>query len=183
MRKLLIIFWILLTTLLLAGCQSEGGAEPLETAVTGAVEIDITSPAFESGDTIPKKYTCDGADISPELAWSGLPDGTQTLALIADDPDAPGKTFVHWVLFNLDPDLDGLPEAAAGFGLDGGNGFGRTGYGGPCPPNGKPHRYVFKLFALDTALALKPGASRADLDRAMSGHILGQGTLVGIYER
>ncbi len=151
--------------------------------------IQITSAAFTEGGAIPKKHTCDGEDISPALAWSGIPSGTQSLALIADDPDAPVGTWVHWVLYNIPSTLNGLPEGVAkspnveGIGLQGNNGFRRSGYGGPCPPKGKPHRYFFKLYALDTSLNLKAGATKADIEKAMGGHILAQGQLMGTYGR
>lgn len=151
--------------------------------------IQITSSAFSEGGKIPQKYTCDGEDASPPLAWSGIPAGTQSLALIADDPDAPVGTWVHWVLYNIPPDLSGLPEGIAktasveDTGLQGNNGFRKAGYGGPCPPKGKPHRYFFKLYALDMILGLEAGASKADLEEAMQGHILAQGQLIGLYGR
>jgi hypothetical protein len=152
------------------------------------MSILVTSPAFSEGNPIPKKYTCDGEDVSPPLAWSGLPAGTQSLALIADDPDAPVGTWVHWVIFNLPHTLTGLSEGIAKTptvegGIQGNNDFRKVGYGGPCPPRGKPHRYFFKLYALDTSLALEAGASKADVERAMQGHILAQGQLMGTYSR
>jgi hypothetical protein len=151
--------------------------------------LQISSTAFLEGGSIPKKYTCDSEDISPPLAWNGVPAGTKSLALIADDPDAPMGTWVHWVLFDIPASLSSLPEAVAktptvqGIGTQGKNDFGKTGYGGPCPPRGKPHRYFFKLYALDTALNLKAGASKAEVENAMRGHILGQGQLMGTYSR
>ena len=116
------------------------------------------------------------------MAWSGAPAGVRTFALIADDPDAPGGVWVHWVLFNLPGTAAALPESLAEA-EQGRNDFKRTGYGGPCPPPGKPHRYVFKLHALDTALTLKAGATKADVERAMQGHILGTAQLIGVYAR
>lgn len=153
------------------------------------MSIQITSPAFKEGNPIPRKYTCDAEDLSPPLNWSGVPAHAKSLALIADDPDAPVGTWVHWVIFNLPPSLNGLPEGIAktptveGIGLQGNNDFRKPGYGGPCPPRGKPHRYFFKLYALDTSLALGAGASKADLEKAMRGHILAQGQLMGTYSR
>lgn len=149
----------------------------------------ITSAAFSEGASIPKKYTCDAEDFSPPLAWSGVPAGAQSLALIADDPDAPVGTWVHWVLFNMPATLTGLPEglqktsSVAGVGLQGNNDFRRPGYGGPCPPRGKPHRYFFKLYALDAPLSLEAGAAKADVEKAMRGHILGEAQLMGTYQR
>jgi hypothetical protein len=128
-------------------------------------------------------FTCDGQDISPALSWDSLPAGTKSLALIMDDPDAPIGTWVHWVLYNLPSDQSGLSEGVNRIGIDGKNSWGKTGYGGPCPPKGKSHRYFFKLYALDTALSLPTGASKAEVEKAMQGHILGQGQLMGRYAR
>lgn len=149
----------------------------------------ITSPEFEDGGMIPSKFTCDGADLSPRLQWLHVPDGTKSLALICDDPDAPMGTWVHWVLYGVPAGRTSLPEgvptetAVEGIGLQGRNDFRRTGYGGPCPPPGKPHRYFFKLYALDADPGLAPGAKKAELERAMKGHVLAQGQLVGRYRR
>ncbi len=151
----------------------------------------LTTTAFPAGGGIPAKYTCDGADVSPALSWGGTPAGTASFALIADDPDAPAGTWVHWVVFNLPGTLAALPEGVAktdqlrdlGGALQGRNDFRRVGYGGPCPPPGKPHRYFFKLYALDVALPLKAGATKQDVERAMRGHILAQSSLVGTYAR
>jgi len=145
--------------------------------------IQITSSAFKDGETIPAKYTCDGANVSPSLAWSSVPGGTRSLAVIADDPDAPVGTWVHWVLYDLPAGLTSLVEGVQGVGLQGINDFRKIGYGGPCPPRGTPHRYFFKLYALDALANLKPGASKADLEKAMQGHILAQGQLMGRYGR
>lgn len=151
--------------------------------------IEITSPAFGSEGAIPAKHTCDGADASPPLEWSGLPGGTKSLALICDDPDAPVGTWVHWVIYDIPPALSGLPEGVPPSEItpqgakQGVNDFRRTGYGGPCPPLGGPHRYFFKLYALDIAPGLPPGASKTDLLRVMEGHILGEGALMGRYQR
>ena len=153
------------------------------------MSLELYSRSFAAGGNIPQKYTCDGEDVSPELHWDEPPAGTKSFALIADDPDAPGGTWVHWVLFNLPaqtrslpegvPKMDSLENGAA----HGRNDFRKIGYGGPCPPPGKPHRYFFKLYALDTTLNLKPGATKADVERAMQGHILGQGEWMGKYGR
>ena len=147
------------------------------------MSIQLTSNAFKEGESIPKRHTCDGDDLSPALSWSGVPQGSASLALIADDPDAPAGTWVHWVLADLSPDLTGLMEGAAGVGVQGVNGFRRTGYGGPCPPRGSTHRYYFKLYALDKTLGLKPGMTKSDVEKAMQGHILAQGQLMGRYGR
>jgi Raf kinase inhibitor-like YbhB/YbcL family protein len=151
--------------------------------------FQISSTAFSAGETIPKKFTCDGPDASPQLRWEGAPPGTQSFVLIVDDPDAPAGTWVHWVLYNLSPTTRELPEGVEkkdqlGDGaLQGRNDFRRIGYGGPCPPAGKPHRYYFRLYALDVKLSLKAGASKADVEGAMKGHILGQAELMGKYGR
>lgn len=147
------------------------------------MQILMTSLAFKEGETIPARYTCDAENVSPPLAWSGAPTGTQSLALIVDDPDAPAKTWVHWVAYNIPAGQTSLAEGDSITGVQGVNDFRKTGYGGPCPPKGKPHRYFFKLYALDGILNLKPGASKADLETAMSGHILAQGQLIGKYGR
>jgi Raf kinase inhibitor-like YbhB/YbcL family protein len=151
--------------------------------------MHLTSPAFAEGSPIPAKHTCDEKDKSPPLKWSGVPAEAKSLALIADDPDAPVGTWVHWVLFDLPPSTTELPEdVAKGQYLEGGakqgqNDFRRLGYGGPCPPPGKPHRYFFKLYALDKMLELKPGATKKEVERAMEKHILAQGQLMGTYQR
>lgn len=151
--------------------------------------LSLSSIAFQDGERIPVKYTCEGQDISPPLMWSEPPPGTQSLALIVDDPDAPGGVFTHWVLFNILPDSRELPEAMPtqaqlpSGALQGKNDFGRVGYGGPCPPPGRPHRYCFTLYALDRVLGLKGGVSKKQVLDAMKGHILVQGKLTGIYQR
>lgn len=147
------------------------------------MSLDLTSSAFEEEDRIPEKYTCDGPDLSPPLAWSGVPQEAESLALIVDDPDAPMGTWVHWVLFNLPPETSALAEDTSGGGKEGVNDFNRTGYGGPCPPPGKPHRYFFKLYALDTTLDLGSEAKKKDVLNAMEGHILAQGQLMGTFSR
>jgi len=152
------------------------------------MEIEVKSEAFEEGGMIPKKYTCDGEDASPPLSWTGVPEGTEALALICDDPDAPVGTWVHWVIFNIPPDTTGLsenipPERVLESGTrQGRNDFGNIGYGGPCPPRGT-HRYYFKLYALDKKVDLEPGATKDELLKAMEGHILAEGRLMGRYKR
>ena len=150
--------------------------------------MKIESPAFSNGQPIPQKFTCQGADVSPALSWSGAPDNTKSFALIVDDPDAPVGTWVHWVLYDLPADTRSLPENVAKSehaqnGVQGINDFKKIGYGGPCPPPGKAHRYFFKLYALDTPLKLKPGATKQDLEKAIKGHILAQAELMGTYQR
>lgn len=151
--------------------------------------LSLRSPIFQDGQKIPVKYTCDGQDISPPLAWSEPPTGVQTFALIMDDPDAPGRVFTHWVLFNLPADTRELPEALPttsqlpSGALQGKNDFGKIGYGGPCPPSGPAHRYRFTLYALDQALDLPVSVSKGQVLKAMEGHILAQGLLTGVYQR
>jgi len=151
--------------------------------------LSLSSKAFQDGERIPGKYTCEGQDISPSLMWNAPPQGTQSLSLIVDDPDAPGGVFTHWVLFNIPPDSRGLPEAIPieaqlpSGALQGKNDFNRNDYGGPCPPPGRPHRYCFTLYALDRVLDLKAGVSRKQVLAAIKGHILAQGKLTGIYQR
>jgi Raf kinase inhibitor-like YbhB/YbcL family protein len=152
------------------------------------MEIKITSSAFAEGGMIPTKYTCDGEDVSPPLQWGEVPEGTKTIALINDDPDAPMGTWVHWVLFNLPADVKELtenipPDKTLPNGAKQGiTDFRRIGYGGPCPPGGT-HRYFFKLYALDTEIDLEAGADKEQLLKAMEGHILGKGQLIGKYTR
>jgi Raf kinase inhibitor-like YbhB/YbcL family protein len=143
----------------------------------------LTSPAFSDGEAIPPRYTCEGANLSPPLSWSGLPEGTRSLALIMDDPDAPVGTFTHWLAWGIDPEVGGL-AAGERAPVEGRNDFGVTGYGGPCPPPGHgPHRYFFRLYALDSEVGLHPGAIRKELERALEGHLLGEAVLVGVYQR
>jgi Raf kinase inhibitor-like YbhB/YbcL family protein len=149
----------------------------------------LTSTAFTDGQAIPAKYTADGDDVSPPLAWEHVPEGTRSLALVCEDPDAPRGTWTHWVLFNLPPDTKKLEENVArkatlpNGAVQGGNDFGKTGYGGPSPPPGKPHRYFFKLYALDTPLKLQADATRQQLLAALHGHVLDEAQLMGTYGR
>ena len=153
------------------------------------MNIQMTSTAFADGQPIPAKYTCDSEDVSPPLQWTNAPARTKSFALIADDPDAPMGTWVHWVLYDLPANTSALPEdvaktpTLAGGAKQGLNDFRRIGYGGPCPPPGRPHRYFFKLYALDTNLGLKPGATKRDVESAMKGHILAQAEVMGRYHR
>lgn len=152
--------------------------------------MDITSSAFDHGDAIPKRHTCDGEDLSPPLAFSDVPEGTESLALIVDDPDAPGGIFVHWILWDLSPSTTELPEGVSGDAKNpegitcsqGKNHFDDVGYRGPCPPGGT-HTYRFTLYALDSKLELGLGAERDDLDEAMGGHIIEEARLIGRYGR
>lgn len=156
----------------------------------GAKAFSLTSQAFKHGERIPQQYTCDGADISPPLSWRGAPAGTKSFALLMEDPDAPTGVFIHWVLYDLPANTRSLPEGVkkeaslASGAKQGINDFGQIGYGGPCPPRGKPHQYFLTLRALDTpSLHLPSRAKRADVERAMKGHVLGEAKLMGIYQR
>jgi Raf kinase inhibitor-like YbhB/YbcL family protein len=155
----------------------------------GSSMFTLKSPAFANGESIPKQFSCEGSDHSPALAWNAPPSATQSFALVADDPDAPMGTWVHWVLYDLPGNARQLPEAIAkqekiaGGGTQGTNDFGKIGYRGPCPPLGKPHRYFFKLYALDALPNLKPGSSKAQLEEKMQEHILAQAELMGTYKR
>jgi Raf kinase inhibitor-like YbhB/YbcL family protein len=181
---------VLLAAALPGSLAPAGGADKSQPPKT--MNLPITSTAFAEGQPIPPKYTCQGSDISPPLAWipqGGTPANTKSFTLIADDPDAPMGTWVHWVLYDLPPTTTALPEDVArtqyiaGNAKQGINDFHRLGYGGPCPPSGKPHRYYFKLYALDRMLDLKPGATKQDVEAAMKGHILAEGRLMGTYQR
>ncbi len=150
--------------------------------------MKLTSSAFEPNQLIPSQYTCDGEDISPPLDWDDPPEGTESLALICDDPDAPGKTWVHWIVYNLPNVAHSLPENVSSSisplseSVQGKNDFKQVKYGGPCPPSGT-HRYFFKLYALDSKLNLESGATKAQVEAAMTGHILGKAQLIGLYSR
>ncbi len=156
---------------------------PAQSATPG---IKLVSRAFTEGQTIPRQYTCDGINVSPPLEWTGLPKTAKTIAIVADDPDAPAGTWVHWVIYNLPADTLGMvenvpaTEDVAGGGLQGKNDFQKIGYGGPCPPAGT-HRYFFKLYAVDGELPLKAGATKSELEKALEGHILAQAQLMGTY--
>ncbi len=155
----------------------------------GEMALSVSSMAFQDGEKIPVRYTCEGEDISPPLAWGEAPQGTRSFALIVDDPDAPGGVFTHWVLFNIPGNSRELPEAIpaehrlASGALQGKNDAGKIGYAGPCPPPGRAHRYRFTLYALDKPLDLTVGASKKQVLDAMERHILAQGRLTGIYQR
>ena len=149
----------------------------------------LSSVAFAENATIPARHTCEGENLSPALAWTGVPVGTRSFALICDDPDAPRGTWVHWVLWNLPADaielgegVPGKPELPSGA-RQGNNDSGNIGYAGPCPPPGGPHRYYFRLHALDSVLNLPPGVKRSELEAAMEGHILARAVIMGTYER
>jgi len=144
--------------------------------------MKITSSAFQEGANIPAKFTCDCADTNPPLQIADVPAGAKSLALIIDDPDAPSGLFTHWAVWNIPPQASAIGEGSTPKGVEGTNDFGKSGYGGPCPPSGA-HRYYFKVLALDRELDLPFGAKRGPLDAAMKGHVLGQGELMGRYSR
>ncbi|MBP0000450.1 MAG: YbhB/YbcL family Raf kinase inhibitor-like protein [Cyanobacteria bacterium SID2] len=177
-----------LAGLTLTACEAGDDRDRVEGVHAETPTMNLTSSAFAANDTIPRKYTCDGANLSPPLSWNLPPEGTESLALIVDDPDAPVGTFVHWVLYNLSPNLRELPEGVAKGksipegGTHGKNDFKKLGYGGPCPPGGT-HRYFFKLYALDSVLDLEPGVTKAKVVSAMEGHVLGYGELMVTYQR
>jgi len=161
---------------------------PANSAKPDKAEIKLTSVAFKEGEAIPRAYTCDGANVSPPLEWAGVPKTATTIAIVADAPDAPGGTCTHWLLYNLPADNIGLVEnltatekVAAG-GFQGTNDFGKIGYGGPCPPSGT-HHYFFRIYAIDSELPLKAGVSKAELLKAMDGHVVLPGQLMGTYRR
>ncbi len=162
---------------LLAACQ----ASAIDTS--NAIQFKLSSPAFEDSGLIPRKYTCQGENISPELNWSDAPANAKSFALIVDDPDAPGGTFTHWVLFDIPADQKQLAEGAGPIGVSGSNGLSQPGYMGPCPPSGL-HRYYFRLYALDVpSLNLKEGAARGEAETAMKGHVIGAAEMMGRYEQ
>ncbi|MEO0294190.1 MAG: YbhB/YbcL family Raf kinase inhibitor-like protein [candidate division WOR-3 bacterium] len=170
-------------------CGRSKGLEKKETKEVEMLEIEVYSSSFKNGGVIPKKYTCEGEDISPHIGWGELPKGVKSLALICDDPDAPGGDFVHWVIYNIPPEIDSLPEGlpikdTLDFGaLQGMTDFGRVGYGGPCPPRGPAHHYHFKLYALDTVLDAEKEITKEKLLKKMEGHILAKGEIVGLFNR
>ncbi len=153
------------------------------------MSIKVESPAFENGEIIPVKYTCDGEDISPEMIWSNIPSETKSLVLIMDDPDAPMGTFTHWIVYDIPTRLNHLPEdlpkvAEIETLKQGINDFRNVGYGGPCPPPGKPHRYFFKVYALDvSSLGIPGGMTREIVEERMQGHVIAEGYLMGVYGR
>ncbi len=180
---------MVLTAMLLAGLATGGCSQEPKSATGHVVKIRLASAAFAGGQPIPVKYTADALDISPPLAWTNAPAGTKCFALIADDPGSSAGVWTHWVIYDLPPTATALPadtlktpqlRNGAKQGL---NDFKKTGYNGPAPPPGKPHRYVFKLYALNAPTGLPPGATRADLLKAMNGHVLGEGRLTGTYQR
>ena len=154
-----------------------------------SLTVTVTSTSFQSGGEIARKFTCDGEDLSPQISWNGAPAGTQAFVLIADDPDAPAGTWTHWVVYDVPasstslneglPKLEQLPDGSK----QGRNDFRKVGYNGPCPPAGKPHRYFFKVYALNRKLNIKAGAARSEVEKAMSGHVQAEGEYMGTYQR
>jgi Raf kinase inhibitor-like YbhB/YbcL family protein len=154
----------------------------LASLAAGGTKMKITSSAFQEGGNIPSKFTCDGGDSSPPLQIAEIPSSAKSLALIVDDPDAASGLFTHWVVWNVSPQTSGIAEGSTPKGAQGTNDFGKSGYGGPCPPSGT-HRYYFKVFALDRELDLPSGSKRSQLEAAMKGHVVAQGELMGRYSR
>jgi len=164
-------------------------ASPAHNPRRHSMSFVLETKAFPKSGEIPARYTCSGDDVSPALSWSGAPQNTKSFALIVDDPDAPSGTFTHWLVYELPAATHQLPESVSktddlsGGGRQGRNDFRRVGYGGPCPPPGKAHRYFFKLYALNAALNLPAGASRQDLEAAMRGHVIAQAERMGKFAR
>ncbi len=189
--KVLLVIFVVFAALALpaASAQKQQSSNRIDKDGRAAVMIQLSTNSFTSGGAIPKKFTCSGADVSPELSWAAPPAGAESVALIVDDPDAPVGTWNHWLLYNLPLSVHELPENQprtadlASGALQGKNDFGKIGYNGPCPPPGKPHRYFFRLYALDTKLDLKSGADRHTLDQAIKGHVIGEGELMGTFGR
>ena len=179
---------IFLVIIMIAGCgaeieKKEIFEEDKEIKTIPEVEnMKLTSPAFKHKGAMPSEYTCDGEDISPELSIENAPENAKKLALIMDDPDAPAGIWVHWVVWNIPPNIKKIAKGTEPGGIGGKNSWGRIDYGGPCPPSGT-HRYFFKLYALDTTLGLKEGSSKKDLEKAMLGHIIEKTELMGTYKR
>jgi len=175
------LFLLVFLTLVIAACDRGDTSKTAEGSAN--MGLQMTSTAFADGEAIPKRYTCDGDNISPQLAWSGVPEGTKSLALILDDPDAPSGSFIHWVIFDIPPTLNELSDGVQGIGTQGANSTRKQAYFGPCPPPGPAHRYFFKLYALDRTLDLSPGSTKADVEKAMQAHILAQGQIMGKFGR
>lgn len=181
--KNLFLITNILAVLLFSGCSND--AQP---GAPGTAIIQVTSPAFAAGQPISDKYTCHGDDVSPPLQWHGAPQETKSFVIICEDPDAPGGTFTHWMLYDVPSATVALSENVAKTGSlpdgskQGKNSFGNIGYNGPCPPAGKPHRYFFRVYALDATLGLDSGVDRSDLLNAMNGHILARGEWMGTYQ-
>jgi len=179
---------VICSVLVVAGCGPSPTSATTPEKGDQAMAFELTSSVFAQGEPIPVKYTCDGEDVSPPLEWGDPPQGTESFALVNDDPDAPVGTWDHWILYNLPPEARSLPEAVPSDAelpdgsQHGQNSWRRLGYGGPCPPSGT-HRYFFKLYALDTSLDLASNANKKQLLQAMEGHVLAQAELMGVYSR
>lgn len=169
--------FIFLGLILILSCDKQEQIEQI-----GVAEMKLTSAAFVNNAPIPSEFTCDGSDLSPSLSISDVPSNAKSLVLIMDDPDAPVGTWDHWIVFNIPPSTKEIPQGAEPKGVGGRNSWGRTGYGGPCPPSGT-HRYFFKLYALDTILGLPEGSTKKDIERAMQVHIVAKAELMGTYKR
>jgi len=181
MKLFIPTIFLILILIIINGCNAEtqqdefiGKGTPV---IQGTINMKLTSPAFEHNQAIPSEYTCDGSDTQPELNIENVPNNAKSLALIMDDPDAPGKTWVHWVVWNIPLDNPIISK-----GVQGTTDFGRTGYGGPCPPSGT-HRYFFKLYALNSELDLPEGATKKDIEAAMQDHIIEKTELIGTYKK
>lgn len=181
-----VVFLIVLVPIASCGKPASHSQQMRDASRSG---FRLESSAFREGEPIPRRFTCSGEDTSPALHWTAPPARTRSLVLIVEDPDAPGGVWTHWMVFNLPASARSMPEnvpkqgEVPGGGLQGTNSFGHIGYGGPCPPPGKPHRYFFRLYALDTMLSLKAGASRQEVLEAAKGHILAQAHLMGRFGR
>ena len=173
-----LLYFLILILIFIISCNQQ--KTQIET--TGVVEMKLTSTAFQNNAPIPSDYTCDGSDLSPPLTISDVPSNTKSLVLISDDPDAPVGIWDHWVVFNIPLSTKEIAKGTEPEGTAGKNSWGRTGYGGPCPPSGT-HRYFFKLYALDTMLNLPEGATKKDIEGAMQGHIVAKTELMGTYKR
>ncbi|MBI2653981.1 YbhB/YbcL family Raf kinase inhibitor-like protein [Candidatus Woesearchaeota archaeon] len=172
-------FLFVLIALLAISCAQQ---QEKQTQQTGMVDMKITSSAFVNNGVMPSEFTCDGEDLSPLLSISDVPSNAKSLVLIMDDPDAPVGTWDHWIVFNMPASTKEIPKGTEPDGIAGRNSWGRTGYGGPCPPSGT-HRYFFKLYALDTELNLPEGTTKKEIERAMQGYIIAQAQLIGLYKR
>jgi Raf kinase inhibitor-like YbhB/YbcL family protein len=183
MRRRIVIVAVTAALGALAGCGDGGGGSSVP-APSASQRITVTSTAFTEGGAVPRRYTCDGEDVSPPLAFAGVPANAAELVVLVEDPDAPHGTFTHWLMWGVSPHDTRLTAGAAPQGAtQGRNGFKKTGYGGPCPPKGTPHHYVFSVYATDKKLALPTDASPDDVRRALTGHTLAWGTLTGHYGR
>ncbi len=185
---ILVVILIIIIGIIFILTSTPSVKTPLEYLKEYPRSIIVYSIAFDNNSLIPRRYTCDGLDISPPLKWRNIPSGTKSIAVILFDPDAPSRCFIHWIIFNIPANLNGLPEdipktGEVKYGIQGINDFHRIGYGGPCPPPGERHRYIFVVIALDTTLNLDPGAPISDFLNAIKGHVLAYGVLVGLYSR